>query len=188
PILSILEETDLQYIKDDIFVDLGFYLLNDHNQIQLIEKFEYEAKGYIRNYIYTDVKVIYTWRLLPIKLDQSVSIEIKNKSEPQFLEQNSNLLRSSYELVIEENHKYQIEKFDLDNAVENPIYLIIGDNPDKNCIMEDLLNFRLKKQLDLDILIIATNEQTRLSGIKAKIYREYDPDLIQNFINSGSNG
>jgi len=172
PYVSILEETNLKYIKDDIFVGTGFYLLNSDKQIQLIEKFEYKAKGYIRDYVCTDVKIICTWRLIPINLYQTRSI---------------NNTQSTNEIIIDK-YKYQIQKFNLDDTVENPTYLIIGDSPDKNLLIGDLVNTELKKQPDLDILVISSDEQSKLFFPTIDVHHAYNSKLIQDFINLGKRG
>jgi hypothetical protein len=160
-----LESETMNSLGDNPKYDSNIYLLKNSNVLQLVHKIKKINEGYLWNSNITDVKLLFTWKLIPQnKL-------IKNK--PGYIK--------------------DIQEFDFEKIKKNPSFLITAKRgTGKSWLVRDFIN-KLNILSNMDdfmenILIISRfDRMTSFYSIyfpKAKIVYDYDYELIKQHLNN----
>lgn len=146
---EILSNMDIQQIKYDKSLKLGFYLLNNDDQTQLIEKCDVIVNGYIYNSTYIDVKILCTWKIIPMELNDNTPDESSDlkKSEPTNSNKNESNIVENY---LGENLKFKEFNYDIQHDTKN----LIINGIDRYSVIKKLIDDKLTLKYNFDILIV----------------------------------
>lgn len=177
---EMIKDLTVEQFKLDNKFRLGFYLLNNGNQIQLIKKYDSIAKGYLYNTTEIDTKILFTWRFIPLDLNEDLV----------FKEFNSNIETGQSDtssLIINGIDKYQlIEKLIDDQLSTNKNFdILIVTN--RNCnIFYEIVYSSLPITYGCDDNIIQNYLKMRKLKIEDKIFNSKGIVVIDDcdFVNS----
>ncbi len=117
---SVIENLTLDKIKNDS-PDEGYYLLKTNDKYSLIEKYKVTNVGYIYTSTYSDVRTLFTWRLIPLVLSMATDTLIGRPTNDTLSNKTLSIPDSKPK---EESQLFQPKLFQYD--MSNSKYLVVG--------------------------------------------------------------
>jgi hypothetical protein len=179
----IIDVITPEIVKNSNKYKIGFYLLNNVNKIELIEKYE-KTIGYIFSSVAYDVKILFTWKLIPY--------ELHNNNNNLVTNEDLYALFSDEEVEEDEQEKEKennltITKFNISNMVKSPLICLIGKKgTGKSWIITNIIdNLNITDTFLENTLIISPKEKTSnfYSQLykKAKIIYKFDEKVVEEY-------
>jgi hypothetical protein len=170
---NIISDITIKQLKNNINIDSGFYILNNPEQIQLVEKQNIMSKGYIYNSACINIKLLSTWRMIPFDMNYNVLELI----EPNENENDNNQTTGEEESIL--------PQFDFTNVGIDTSNIIIGDvHSGKNLLVGKLVDDKLKTPYNFDILVVSKKPNLFYKARYPNVDISYgnDATIINNYI------
>lgn len=207
---EIIKNGIVTQIKNDKSYKSGLYLLIGDKDIVLVNKYEYTSKGYFFSSTSSDIKLLFSWRLISMDLQLTQSLcstesEKYSKLLTESDEQTPKVTRawSESDDSNTSNESDQVTKvddlgdvsdksmgfgeFQLDKMCDNPsIALIAKRGSGKTWVIGNILKQLLKTDKETDVLIIAPTEKFNKFYStyfpQSRIVHAYSSELVSNFL------